>query len=117
MSPLLKELAPVFKKDFIDEETKEKNIPKAMLKLRNLRDYLLQVINSRDATMHLEDLSPFLARFTRGSIEIPGQYLVNDEEPLPQRTVYLDRFDSLVHRCLGSRKLVFKGSNSKQYPF
>ena len=44
--------------------------------------------------------------------------MVSEAEPLPQRTVYLDRFDSLVHRSgLSQRKVVFKGSNSKNYPF
>jgi hypothetical protein len=44
--------------------------------------------------------------------------VINEAEPLPQRTVFLDRFDSLVHRSgLTQRKVVFKGSNSKNYPF
>lgn len=44
--------------------------------------------------------------------------MVSEAEPLPQRTVYLDRFDSLVHRSgLNQRKIIFKGSNSKNYPF
>lgn len=83
-----------------------------------MKDFLLSTINSRDQTTHLEELSPCLAHFNRRGIEIPGQYVLSDAEPLPQRTVYLDRFESLVQRSgLNHRKVVFKGNNSKGYPF
>lgn len=117
-SPLLRALAPGFSADFLEERTRETCILKALLRLKNLRDFLLSTINSRDQTSHLEELSPFLAHFNRRAIEIPGQHVISEAEPLPQRTVFLDRFDSLVHRSgLNLRKVVFKGSNSKNYPF
>jgi hypothetical protein len=117
-SPLLRALAPGFAADFLTESTREPCIMKSLLRLKNLKDFLLSTINSRDQTMHLEELSPLLAHFNRRAIEIPGQHVVSEAEPLPQRTVYLDRFDSLVHRSgLNQRKIVFKGSNSKSYPF
>lgn len=131
-SPLLRALAPGFRADFLEDGTREPCILKALLRLKNLRDFLLSTINSRDQTSHLEELSAFLAHFnqivptpgstvkptSKSAIEIPGQHVVSEAEPLPQRTVYLDRFDSLVHRSgLSQRKVVFKGSNSKNYPF
>ena len=117
-SPLLRALAPGFRADFLDDSTREPCILKALLRLKNLRDFLLSTINSREQTSHLEELSAFLAHFNRRAIEIPGQHVVSEDEPLPQRTVYLDRFDSLVHRSgLSQRKVVFKASNSKNYPF
>ena len=131
-SPLLRALAPGFRADFLEDGTREPCILKALLRLKNLRDFLLSTINSRDQTSHLEELSAFLAHFnqivptpgstvkptSKSAIEIPGQHVISEAEPLPQRTVYLDRFDSLVHRSgLSQRKVVFKGSNSKNYPF
>ena len=66
----------------------------------------------------MEELSPCLAHFNRRAIEIPGQHALSEAEPFPQRTVYLDRFESLVQRSgLNQRKVVFKGNNSKCYPF
>jgi hypothetical protein len=118
ISPILRALAPGFQADFLAESTREPCIMQALLRLKNLKDFLLSTINSRDQTMHLEELSPLLAHFNRRAIEIPGQHVVSEAEPLPQRTVYLDRFDSLVHRSgLNQRKIIFKGSNSKTYPF
>lgn len=117
-SPLLRALAPSFCADFLAESTREPCIMKALLRLKNLKDFLLSTINSREQTTHLEELSPLLAHFNRRGIEIPGQYLVSEAEPLPQRTVFLDRFDSLVHRSsLNQRKVIFKGNNAKSYPF
>ena len=117
-TPLLRALAPGFSADFRDEATREPCILKTLLRLKNLKDFLLATINSRDQTLHLEELSPLLAHFNRRGIEIPGQHLVSETEPLPQRIVFIDRFDSLVHRSgLNQRKIVFKGNNSKSYPF
>jgi hypothetical protein len=117
-SPLLRALGPGFYADFLADETREPCILKALLRLKNLRDFLLSAVNSRDQTQHLEELSPFLAQFNTRAIEIPGQHVLSEAEPLPSRIVYLDRFDSLVHRSgLHQRKVVFKGSNSKSYPF
>jgi hypothetical protein len=117
-SPLLRALAPGFQADFLDDRTRETCILKALLRLKNLKDFLLSTINSRDQTTHLEELSPCLAHFNRRAIEIPGQHVLSEAEPLPQRTVYLDRFESLVQRSgLNHRKVVFKGNNSKGYPF
>lgn len=117
-SPLLRALAPGFWADFLDDARRETDILKALLQLKNLRDFLLSTINSREQTSHLEELSPFLAHFKGRAIEIPGQHVISEAEPLPQRTVYLDRFESLVHRSgLNQRKVIFKGSNSKSYPY
>jgi hypothetical protein len=79
----LKALAPGFSADFLEEATRESCILKALLRLKNLRDFLLSTINSRDQTCHLEELSPFLAHFNRRAIEIPGQHVISEDEPLP----------------------------------
>jgi len=47
---LLTSLAPSFYTDFINEETKEKCILKILIRLKNLKDFLLASINSRDNT-------------------------------------------------------------------
>lgn len=117
-SPLLQALRPSFRENFLDESTREPSILKGLLRLKNLKDFLLSNINSREQTQHLEELSPLLAHMSRRAIEIPGQHVLSETEPLPQYTVYLDRFEPLVHRCgLSQRKIVFKGSNGKNYPF
>lgn len=110
--PLLRALVPGYTRDFLDEETREKCILKSILRIKNLKDFLLSMINSKEQTTHLEELSPFLAHFSRRGIEIPGQHMLSEDEPLPQRTVYLDRFEPFVQRSgLTYRKIVFKGSN------
>lgn len=117
-SPLLRALAPSFKVDLLNEGTREQCILSTLLRLKNLKDFLLSTINARDQTTHLEELSPCLAHFNSRGIEIPGQHVLSEAEPLPQRTVYLDRFESLVQRSgLNHRKVVFKGNNLKGYPF
>ena len=82
-SPLLRALAPGFAADFLDENTRETCPLKALIRLKNLRDFLLSTINSRDQTSHLEELSPFLAHFNRRVIEIPGQHVISEAELLP----------------------------------
>jgi hypothetical protein len=47
-SPLLRALAPGFSADFLAEQTRETCILKALLRLKNLRDFLLSTLNSRD---------------------------------------------------------------------
>ena len=47
-SPLLRALAPGFKADFLDERTRETCILRSLLRLKNLKDFLLSTINSRD---------------------------------------------------------------------
>jgi hypothetical protein len=71
-SPLLKALAPGYRADFLNEATKESCILKSLLRLKNLKDFLLYTINSREQSTHLEELSPCLAHFNRRAIEIPG---------------------------------------------
>ena len=51
--------------------------------LKNLKDFLLYTINSREQSTHLEELSPCLAHFNRRAIEIPGQHVLSEAEPLP----------------------------------
>lgn len=82
-SSLLRALAPGFRADFLDERTRETCILRALLRLKNLKDFLLSTINSRDQTTHLEELSPCLAHFNRRGIEIPGQHVLSEAEPLP----------------------------------
>lgn len=71
-SPLLRALAPGFKADLLNEATREKCILSTLLRLKNLKDFLLSTINARDQTTHLEELSPCLAHFNSRGIEIPG---------------------------------------------
>lgn len=72
MSPLLQALAPGFQRDFLNPETRDTCILKSLLRIKNLKDFLLSMINARDPTTHLEELSPYLAHFNRKGIEIPG---------------------------------------------
>ena len=47
-SPLLRALGPRFYADFLADDTREPCILKALLRLKNLRDFLLSTINSRE---------------------------------------------------------------------
>jgi hypothetical protein len=72
VSPLLQALAPGFQRDFLNPESRDTCILKSLLRIKNLKDFLLSMINARDPTTHLEELSPYLAHFNRKGIEIPG---------------------------------------------
>lgn len=94
-SALLTALALSFIADFLYPETKEPYVMKPLLRLKNLKDFLLSVINSRDQTMHLEDLSPPLANFNRRAF--PDQYFTSLPDPLPHQTIFFLHLNSLVH--------------------
>jgi len=75
---LLRALAPGYKADFLNEETRETCILKSLLRLKNLKDFLLYTINSREQSTHLEELSPYLAHFNQRAIEISGQHVLSE---------------------------------------
>lgn len=46
--PLLRALVPGYTRDFLDEETRERCILKSILRIKNLKDFLLSMINSKE---------------------------------------------------------------------
>ena len=47
-SPLLRALAPGYRRDFLDNDTRERCMLRSLLRLKNLKDFLLSMINARE---------------------------------------------------------------------
>jgi len=82
-SPFLCDLQGTFERDFINEETKEKKVMAVVRRLKNLKDFIHKRITLTEAKTHLELISPILANFNDKGVELPGQFMISEMEPLP----------------------------------
>lgn len=113
-SPFLSDLQVIFERDFINEETKEKNIIPLVRRLKNLKDFVHKRISLQEPRSHLELISPFLANFNDKGVELPGQFMISESEPLPQNTVYIQMFEPQIYKGpggLGNKRISIKCSN------
>ena len=90
-------------------------------KLKRWKAHLQFKVGERSQIhLRLEKLSPYLIRFQSYDIEIPGQYL-GDQEPALEQNVVLNRFhpDVEVHHTHGfsHRRIGMRGSDGKLYSF
>lgn len=106
-----------FEKDFLPDKNKDQyNFPSTLTellyRLKSWKYFLQYRVGSRNQiNLKLERLSPYLIRFKSFDVEIPGQY-IRDEEPNVDRNVILQRFEPEVqvhhshgfsHRRIGLR--------------
>lgn len=62
--------------------------------------------------------SEYLAEFLEKGIEMPGQYVFLEGEPLPENKVYIYRFKEVISKTgICSRLFNVKGANSKMLSF
>lgn len=89
-----------------------------MERLKNFKDFLQKKLSLQQMQTNLEEISAFLANFNEKGIELPGQYVINDQEPLPEHTIFIQKFEPMIYRSgINSKKIAIKGSNSKIYAF
>lgn len=77
-SSIISDIKPIFIRDFINEETKERDIVEIIKKLKNLKDFLHKKLSLQEQKTYLEQISPYLANFNEKGVELPGQFLVLD---------------------------------------
>ena len=96
----------------------EKEIDEQMLILKNIKDYLLIQKNLKAQTQTLEEVFPALAALSVKGIELPDQYIIQSQEPLPEKIVTIVRFDSTVYRSgTNDKKIQLKCSNGKSLAY
>ncbi|GAB5370731.1 hypothetical protein AAMO2058_001518200 [Amorphochlora amoebiformis] len=111
-----------FEQDFLPKTTKFPITLELLLrKLKRWKAHLQYKVGERTQIhLRLEKLSPYLIRFQSYDIEIPGQYLT-DQEPTVDQNVVLYRFhpDVKVHHTHGfsHRRIGMCGNDGKRYSF
>lgn len=123
-SPLLSELQASFERDFINPATKETNFVMLIRRLKNLKDFLHKRISLTEQRSFLELMSPLLANFNEKGVELPGQFMVSENEPLPQNTIYIQKFEHnllkgnyTIGGALMSKRITMVCSNQRKYSF
>ena len=61
-------------------------------------------------------ISPMLANFNDKGVELPGQFMVSEMEPVPQSTIYIQMFEPQIYKGsggLGNKRLSIRCSNQK----
>eukprot|EP00347_Sterkiella_histriomuscorum_P010775 403374964 len=117
-SVVLQQLRQILINDFLNEETKEKEITEIIRRLKNLKDFLHRKLSLAEQKTNLEQISPYLANFNEKGVELHGQYMVIDQEPQPQNTIYIQKFEPVIYRSgVTTKKIVIKGSNQRAYGF
>ncbi|KXS11669.1 hypothetical protein M427DRAFT_158085 [Gonapodya prolifera JEL478] len=108
-----------FEQDFI--KTKP-TLVEVVVKFRDWRDKLEQLLDSRSRRAHLEHYSHYLVEFEHqkfDEIEIPGQYLLHKDSSMD--FIRIDRFqpDVEIVRSYGSclRRLTIRGHDGSLHPF
>jgi len=110
-----------FESDFLPYRSAPSTLETLLKKLKRWKAHLQYRVGERSQIhLRLEKLSPYLIRFQSYDIEIPGQYLT-DQEPTVDQNVVLHRFhpDVKVHHTHGfsHRRIGMRGNNGKQYSF
>lgn len=84
-------------------------------RVKNLKHYLHKRISLSETKNHLELISPFLANFNDKGVELPGQFMISELEPLPQNTIYIQKFDPYIQKgsSLGTKRILIKCSNQR----
>eukprot|EP00466_Bigelowiella_natans_P000476 jgi/Bigna1/33130/e_gw1.1.3.1 len=111
-----------FEHDFLPEGSRfPLTLGILLKKLKRWKAHLQYKVGERSQIyLRLEKLSPYLIRFQSYDIEIPGQYLT-DQEPQVDQNVVLHRFhpDVKVHHTHGfsHRRIGMRGNDGKRYSF
>lgn len=78
-----------------------------------MKDFLhLKISLSDTQRTFLELVSPMLANFNDKGIELPGQYMVSEVEPVPQNTIYIQKFDPQIYKGAGGSSTSSVGGSS-----
>lgn len=89
-----------------------------MQKLKIFKDFLQRQLALQVFQTNLKHYSDYLAWYLEKGVEMPGQYVFLEGEPLPENKVFIYRFKDTIQRSgLCGRLFNVKGANSKMLSF
>lgn len=82
--------------------------------LKNIKDYILIQKNLQSPTQTLEEIFPRLVGLQVKGIELPDQFILSAQEPLPERVVTIQSIDQAVQRAsIIDKRVQFRCSNAR----
>jgi hypothetical protein len=82
------------------------------------KDFLQKQLSVQVFQASLKHYSEYLAAYLEKGVEMPGQYMTLEGEPLPENKVFIYRFKETISKAgLCGRLFNVKGANSKMLSF